>query len=224
MFCNKCGAEIEAGNLFCQKCGEKLSIMEENGQKVMEAGQQTDRLVAINDSQTKKCRRIGVVVVGIIVVIAIVLGIQLFGGRSEKSTIKRFVDGQMKGDGKELVSLFPQELINGICEEEGYLNTREMILVIEEQLQEQREQVDDTYGKGWKYSYEIVETEDYSIEDLRDMRQDYQEDYDIKLSIEAAKEVKIEITTSSKDGKNSSTSAVTIDIIKIGGSWYINGL
>ena len=226
MFCSKCGTEIEVGNKFCQKCGEKLPIIEENLQGTQEVNHQTYRPVSINNNPTsiKRPKWIGVIIVGVIVVLAIGFATNSIGGRNAKSVIKKLVEGSMEGNGKKLVDLFPQELIDGICEEEGYLNKKEMISVLDEQLQIQLEQVDDTYGKGWKYSYEIVETEDYSVDDLRELRQDYQEDYDVKLAIEEAKEVRIEITTSSKDGKNSSTSTMTVDIIKIEDSWYINGL
>ena len=221
MFCRKCGAQISEGVAFCPKCGE--SVVEENGKRTV-GGEQIHKPILEKDNQIKKHRITGIVTVIAIVVIVVVFGINIFGGRSAKKTVKKYVEGQMEGNGEELIDLFPKELIAGICEEEGYLNKQEMSEEVEDRLQEQLEQIDEEYGEGWKYSYEIIEAEDYSIEDLRDMRQDYQEEYDIRLDIEEAKEVKIEVTTSSKDGENSTTNTMHVELIKVGNSWYINGI
>lgn len=214
MFCSKCGAQVAEGDTFCQACGQRIDG----------TGRQIHTSIPIKDNQVKKHRIIGIAAVSIIVVIVLILGMILFGGRSEKDTVKKYVEGQLEGDGKKLINLFPEELIDGICQEEGYLNKKEMIAEVNEQLEKQLERVEDTYGNGWEYSYEVIETEDYPMEDLREMRQDYQEDYGVELEIEEAKEVKIEITTSSKDGENSTTNTIWVDIIKIGNSWYISGI
>lgn len=157
-------------------------------------------------------------------VVIIILGIVLFGGRSEKSTIKKYVKGQMEGEAKKIVKLIPKEMVEAACEEEGYLDKKELIAELEEKLQEQLEQIDEVYGEGWKYDYEIVETEDKSVEELREMRQEYQEDYDIKLDIKEAKEAEIEITVSSKNTEDATTNTIWVDLIKIGRSWYIGGM
>lgn len=174
----------------------------------------------------EKIRKIGknrVIGIAALVVI-IILGIALFGGRSEKSTIKKCVEGQMEGKAKKVVKLLPKEMVEAACEEGGYLDKKELIAELDEEIQKQLEQIEEVYGKGWKYDYEIVEKEDKSIEELREMRQEYQEDYNVKLDIKKAKEVEIEITVSSKDKEDSTTNTIWVDLIKVGRSWYIGGM
>lgn len=168
-----------------------------------------------------KKKKIAVAIVGIAVILAVVLLIKNVAGRSYKKTVKIYVKASLSGDAEELIDLMPEEMIDKTFEEEGFLNKEEMAEELEETLEEYLDNLDDYYGKGWKYSYEIVDETDYSISELRELRMDLKEDYDIRLDIEEAKEVEVELEVTSKDGETSNTTSMGIDVIKIGNKWYI---
>lgn len=176
---------------------------------------------ANSSGKGNKKKKIAVAIVGIAVILAAVLLIKNVAGRSYKKTVKIYVKASLSGDAEELIDLMPEEMIDKTFEEEGFLNKEEMAEELEETLEEYLDSLDDYYGKGWKYSYEIVDETDYSISELRELRMDLKEDYDIRLDIEEAKEVEVELEVTSKDGETSNTTSMGIDVIKIGNKWYI---
>lgn len=206
MYCGKCGAKNIDGAMYCARCGEKLS----NGKVVLEESFGTE--VSDND----KNRKVGIIVVAVALLACFVLVFSIFGGRSYKSTVKKYINAQFDGDVKTIVKLIPKKIMNDTLEETGY-KKGELIDEIEEEIQEQIDYLDEYLGDKWKVSYEIVETEDVKGEDFRDLREDYEE---MDLKISAAKEVEVEFTLKAHDTEMSDS--LYISLVKIGRSWYLD--
>lgn len=87
-----------------------------------------------------------------------------------------------------------------------------------ERLEDYLETVDDYYD-NWNYSQKIAEVEDFSTKELKSLREDYEDEFDVK--IKAAKTVTIDITITADDDTEVLNSFDVI-VIKIGNSWYVD--
>ena len=207
MFCGKCGAENANNAEFCKSCGAKLK-KETNEKKTLTLPDQDD-----------KNKRIGIIAVILLIIVVVLAGIFLFGGRSYKGTIKKYVNATFDADGEEILDLLPEKMIDYAMEEEGQdsEDLDEIIDDMNEELQDQLDSLDEYLGEGWKISYEITDDENIKGDDLEDIKEAY-EDADIKVS--AAKEAEVEITVKADETENSNT--LDIALIKVGRSWYLD--
>lgn len=207
MFCGKCGAENANNAEFCKSCGAKLK-KETNEKKTLTLPDQDD-----------KNKRIGIIAVILLIIVVVLAGIFLFGGRSYKGTIKKYVNATFDADGEEILDLLPEKMIDYAMEEEGQdsEDLDEIIDDMNEELQDQLDSLDEYLGEGWKISYEIIDDENIKGDDLEDIKEAY-EDADIKVS--AAKEAEVEITVKADETENSNT--LDIALIKVGRSWYLD--
>lgn len=203
MFCGKCGTKNEDNAEFCRNCGSKLK---------------NSTTITI-PTQDDKNRKIGMIAVAVAAVVIIILGIFLFGGRSYKSTVKKFVNAQFDGNAEAIFDLLPKKMLDYALEQDGY-DSNDLDKLIDdanEELQEQIDSLDSYLGEGWKVSYEILDDENVKGDDLEDIKDGY-EDADLKVS--AAKNVELEVTVTAGDTESSNTQ--DISLIKVGRSWYID--
>lgn len=179
--------------------------------------QVTKRDISVAVNTNDKNRKVGIIVVGVIAVIVIGLIIALFGGRSYKSTVNKFVNASMEADAKAIVSLIPDKVIDYIMDEEEYEDEDEMLDDLEEELRNQIDYIERYFGEDWKVSHEILSVEEVTGDDLDDLKDDY-EDMDIKVS--AAKTVEVQLTV--KAGETESSNSMDVSVIKVGRSWYLD--
>lgn len=210
MFCGKCGTQNPDEAEFCKGCGARLKSSSE-----------IYRTMAVNPSENVRYRKIGMVTVGILAVVILVIVFGLFGGRSYKSTINRYVKATYDGDAKAIVDLIPNKVVDYAMEEEGYDkdDLNEFIEEGEETLKDQMDSLDSYLGENWKLTHKIVDTVDISEDDLDDLKDDYQE-MDVKIS--AAKELEIELTI--QGAETEASNSITVNVIKVGRSWYLDVL
>lgn len=209
MFCGKCGTKNADNAKFCANCGAQLgNRVPVNTASVSMSGQ--------ND----KNRMIGMIAAGVIVVLVVIFAIFLFGGRSYKSTIKKYVDAQFDTDAEAIFDLMPDKMIDYMLDEEVYDSDDldDLIDEADEALQDFMDYLDSYIGEDWKVSYEIIDTEDIKGDDLDDI-QDAYEDAGVKVT--AAKKVELEITLSSDETISAS---LEIPLIKIGRTWYLDAV
>ena len=204
MFCGKCGVKNADDATFCTGCGAKLNEVQ--------ASFKTTTIVA---SSNDKNRKVGIIAVAVIAIVVIGIIIALFGGRSYKATVEKFVDAQFDADAEAIFELIPKEMIDYILEEEGYNDDEfdEFIKEGNEALQNQLDYIE----RDWDVTYTILNTEDVTGDDLDDLKDDY-EDIDIKVS--AAKVVEIELTV--KAGETETSNSLDVSVIKVGRSWYLD--
>ena len=206
MFCGKCGTKNADDATFCTGCGAKL-----NGMQV------TKRDISVAVNTNDKNRKVGIIVVGVIAVIVIGLIIALFGGRSYKSTVNKFVNASMEADAKAIVSLIPDKVIDYIMDEEEYEDEDEMLDDLEEELRNQIDYIERYFGEDWKVSHEILSVEEVTGDDLDDLKDDYE---DMAIKVSAAKTVEVQLTV--KAGETESSNSMDVSVIKVGRSWYLD--
>lgn len=202
MFCGKCGTPIDDGAVCCGNCGTPVSTPADGG-IVAPKGK-----FAINFRDPK--------VIGVIAVAALVLVFFLFSGRSYKATVNDFMEGVFDANGSQLIKCIPDELIDQAMDDSG-MNKKEMASYLAEQLGGTLNYLD-YYFDHWTVSHKITGTEKYDAGELADIKDDYRDDYDLK--VKDAMIVIVEMTVKAQGIEE--TTEIEIGVIKIGGSWYID--
>ena len=208
MFCGKCGEKNIDDATFCAGCGAKLN----GGQSA-----KSDTFVEVNPSD--KNRKVGIIAVVTVAVIVIGIIVALFGGRSYKATVKKFVNAQFDADAEAILELIPKKMVEYALEEEGYDDDEldEFIEEGNEELQDQLDYFEEYLGEDWNVSYEILSVEAVKGDALDDLKDGYGR-IDIKVS--AVKTLKIEFTI--KAGETESSNSLDVSVIKVGRSWYLD--
>ena len=231
MFCTKCGAQNPSGSRFCGKCGAPLGSSD-NGygapQQPAAAGNtygapyqsaaggytaapRPARPAAPSGSGKGK-------LIAIVAAALVVLGLLgcwifgVFGGGSYEDVVDDFIEAIFDGDAKGVVDCLPDQVMDYLAEEEG-VSKRELT----EELQDALDEIFEYMPSGLKVSHKIVYTEDVYGEDLRDLKEEYEE---IGIRVTAAKCVEVEMIASYM-GMSESTE-VELYVVEIGGSWYID--
>ncbi len=218
MFCKYCGEQNPDNAVFCKKCGAKLN----EGQPKETAAGNGGGFVSNNPNPPKKSFKIrpSVIAITAVVLVVIIAATQLFGGRSYKKTIDLFITSVMDGDGAGLVKTLPDELVEYGMEQDGLTSRQELEQEMEDLLGDPETSLDSMYGDDWSYEYEIVDTENYTSDELESLKEEYQTEIkDIK--IKDAKKVTVKLTLKVKDEDDQSTD-VDFSVIKIGKTWYID--
>lgn len=208
-FCGQCGARIPPDDRFCPECGAPTHASSAIG---INPGPDH----AIHGSE-KKNRTVGLVAVGVAVVVLAVLAFALFGGRGYKSTVGKFVKASFEGDGEAIVNLMPDEVVEFACEEDD-MTRKEAIKELTKSLEKQLDDYD-RYFDEWSYSYKITDVEDFTSKELKSLKEDYKDEFDV--NVKAAKTVTVEIAIKA-DKETEGSDSRDIKVIKIGNSWYLD--
>lgn len=209
MFCGKCGAKNEDHVAFCANCGAKL-----NG------ASSTSTVTLSTPSQNHQNRRVGIIAVAVVAVAVVLLGVFLFGGRSYKSTVEKYIDYQFSANAEGMVSLIPSQMIEYILEQDGYdaQDLSKLIDELENELQSYGVDALDSYlGEGWEMSYEILNASGVTGDDLDNIKGTY-ENAGIKVS--AAKNVEVDMEV--KGPITNVDYTMNIYLVKVGRSWYLD--
>jgi len=135
-----------------------------------------------------------------------------FGGRGYKDTVDQFLAASLNADAREMIALMPKEYISYGIKTGVIGSKRELIADTKEAALASKRDRDSTYGKGWKYDYEITDTYRYNADEL-DMYKYYN---DYIESARAAMEVDVILTI-----EDSETLYMTLLLLKIGSKWYV---
>ncbi len=172
--------------------------------------------------QARHYRRIGIMAVSAAALVVIAgitaLCIFLFGGTSYQKAIDNMMKATLDADAKAAYAMFPKAYQQKLLKEEGYANEREAIEDIANELENTKTGLDNLLGKGWQYSYKILSVENRSSRELRELKEEYLDDYDIQ--IDGAMEAEVEFAIRCEQGNQSST--LDVPLMKIGRSWYID--
>ena len=128
--------------------------------------------------------------------------------------LKLPTDGEDK-DIDAIFSVIPDEIFEKYEEEYG-IDIKQLTGLLSSSLEEQMF----AEFEGMTLSYEIENVEDCSsvqVEEIIDANKSY---YDIDLDITAAKNLDVTLTATSND--DTETNSVTLTVIEIDGSWYID--
>lgn len=212
MFCTNCGKENENDAVYCVECGHLMN------KTAVKKGN-----IKIPDVKIKNKKS----VIAIAAVIMLVLvGSFIFGGRSYKKTIDLFVKYTISEADVKMVfdKLVPSKVIDYALKDAGKSRSdyRRDIKEANEDLQNNIKQVEKQYDVKWKnckVSYEIVDVETLKGDDLADIKELYKEDIGLKVS--GAKQVELEVTIRIDDDTEV-TNSQDIDLVKVGRSWYLD--
>lgn len=239
--CPNCGAQIEnAPNVNPeqpqaqepQQSQEQAAAAPQSAQSPLNAATNTVNSMLSTDAGKKKL--IGIAAVALVAVIAIIiLIVVLVSGGGYKSTIKKYMAAWPTMDEeksvKSLWKLYPKEVREAMIEEyEDYYDIDgedEFYEEIADGMDNIMDYLDDEYDDGWKLSYKIKKVKDLNDRKVEDLQERYDDsDYDLDIKIKAAKKVDLEVTIQSKNGKDKDKEDMTLYLIQVGGSWYIDML
>ena len=197
MFCGKCGSQNADDAKVCVNCGAKLKNKKEF--------KKTYDLVG---DKSKVLKIAGICVVVILIFL-------LFGGRSYKSVVNKYIDAIFDNDAKTIVDLAPSKLTKYLKEEDEY---DEMI----ESANQELRIINNLYllyfdDGNYKVSHKITYKEDIKGNSLNYIKDNYKE---IGINVKAAKDIEVETTLKLKDKETTDTYYFTV--IKVGGSWYLD--
>ena len=172
--------------------------------------------------QARHYRRIGIMAVSAAALVVIAgitaLCIFLFGGTSYQKAIDNMMKATLDADAKAAYAMLPKAYQQKMLKERGYANEREAIEDIANELENTKTGLDNLLGRGWQYSYKILSVENRSSRELRELKEEYLDDYDIQ--IDGAMEAEVEFAIRCEQGNQSST--LDVPLMKIGRSWYID--
>lgn len=206
MFCRNCGAQNQDGAAFCHSCGASLSDEAQPGGGSKVLAQKKPNLTLI-----------GIAAVAVVAVILVIFAItRLFGGNSPEKAATKFVNSVFKGDGKAIVSMLPDEVVETIVENRD-MTKKEMISDLNDSLESSIKSMDRRYDK-WSVTCKVLDSEDLSNRELDNLIERYKDRYDVKVT--DAKKVSVKATLKADDTTDSST--IDIITIKVKGSWYLD--
>lgn len=212
MFCKQCGAENADNAVFCKGCGAALTNADEQTAAPGQEPVQTD----------EKPRRRGqtLILIGAAAVVLVILLCILFGGKGYKTPVNKMLSGLNNADAKKVVSVLHKDILQEMMDQfdmdkddfEEYLDD------LNDNLQDMLDDLEDEYGDKIKISAKILDAEDLSKKDLKQLKEDYDVDYDLK--VKDAKDLRIKLTI--KGSEDSESEKVNLRVVKIGGSWYMD--
>lgn len=233
MNCKTCGKELQENEKLCSACGapspaaqahdaasvkqtaaSAASSLKALGLALFTAARSSAPVRRFMALPAKQKRIAGGAAAGVLALA--VLCVCLLGGRSYKKTVDTFINkGIVHPSGKAIVSLVPDKLF----EEAGYdkEDIQDLVDQLDNGFKSQKKSLDKALGKNWKVSYTIVDDEQWDDDKLEDIQDDYEDDYDIKVT--DARTVKVKLRF--KGDENVSTT-MSVPVVKVGGSWYID--
>lgn len=213
MFCTHCGKENESDAVYCIECGHEVN--EASSKKIN---------LKIPDIKIKNKKA---VTVAAAVIVLVLMGSFILGGRSYKKTINLLVKYSTP-EKMDLVRIYDELVPSKVIDyavKEGEISRSKLkkeIKEMEEDAKRSYEQIGKQYDvemKNIKVSYEIVDSEPLKGDDLADIKDLYKNDIGLKVS--AAKQIEVEITARI-DEDTEFTNSMDIDLVKVGKSWYID--
>ena len=144
-------------------------------------------------------------------------------GRGSDEVIDTYIDSTLKGaDAEAYVGLIPDELFSYMSND-GETAKSDFTAEMQEEFDEQTKTFDEN-ADSWEVSYDILEEESASEEDLADFIAECEEKFGMNVTEkkDVTVEVEIEITI---DGESQSDKTETVvTLIKEGDDWYLWGV
>lgn len=171
----------------------------------------------LREAAPNRNRTVGIAITAVAAVVILAVAVYLFIGWNYKGTVDKYIKASMEGNGSNIISLLPDEVLEKVYEESD-MTRREFLEYADDALESTLDMLNSRLG-NWSYSYTITEEEDYSKSDLKALKLDYEDEFDIK--VEAAKRVTVKLTVKGDEDTETSNSMV-IYLVKIGNLWYLD--
>ena len=220
MFCASCGTKVGQDFHFCPQCGKPAGQGNKQPGVPQAAPPQTP---AAPKKRGKKI--VGIVASILAVAVILVAAVTFFGGRSYESVVKQYISATLEGDYGKIWNLVPKEMREKVLDYLEILGMDDISGIedlIGDGMAEALEQATEGLGENLKFRYEIVDEDNFSKAELKEVKQMLRLMGIRDIEIDEGKSLEVELTII---GKNGATEEETIylDVLKIGRSWYLGG-
>ena len=210
-FCNNCGCELEDDAMFCPNCGAQDAPVE----PVAEEQAPVETAAAAPDKKSLMT----LIIAGAALVVAVILLIVAFSSTPKKALNN--LEKVMNGNARKISSLAPSAYWTYLKEEED-VTKADVKDEFKDSYEDQKEYLEEAYGKNAKYSLKIADKDKLSKKKLEALAESIEDNYDIdEKKVKAAYELEVEMTI--KGSEDDYETETTMYAVKIGGKWYIVG-
>ena len=213
MFCGNCGSQNPDGAVICTVCGAPLTP------------EKPAKKAGFDLKSMDRNKLIGLGVIAAVVLVALILVLVLvFSGRGAESTLKDYAKGVLTLDAKKVVKCIPDADIEDYAEEEDISKSEAKQEIIDD-LQDILDNFEDVYDEVdpeeiGRISVEIRDKDKWTSKEVRDYNAEYEDDHNVKINIKEGMTVEVKFTVKC-DGEEYKYKITGVDMIKIGGSWYL---
>lgn len=243
-FCTTCGAQLDDNATFCTSCGATQGEQPKQDSAAASAADSVKNTIndikdkvdvgAIKDSLTmdnikslktepNKNTIIALSCIGAVALIVIIIILcAVFSGGYKKPIDKMFKAFE-DGDGKALMSIYPDVLIESDDFEDNikdadYDSVKEYF---EEQAEKFTDQLEEEYGKDLKISYKIEDKDELSNKKLKDIKDSLKAQGAKNVKVTKGYELDLEIKIKGDDDDDEDD--LEIIVAKVNGQWCIPG-
>ena len=156
-------------------------------------------------------------VVALILIFNIIGGIAGHGKQSPKAVVKAYVNAVEKQSGKKLYKLIDKKVLKYTKDEED-MDKDEMIDKLDQILEWSGESLENQVGKVKSIKVKFKKVKKLKGSKLEDKQEDYEDEYDIKVSQVARVEGTVKVKGKDDDIEND----FTMYVYKRGGKWYLD--
>ena len=156
-------------------------------------------------------------VVALILIFNIIGGIASHGKQSPKAVIKAYVNAVEKQSGKQMYKLIDKKIIKYI-KDENDIDKEDMIEQLDDVMEYSGEALENQVGKVKSIKVKFKKVKKLKGSKLEDKKEDYEDDYDIKVSQVARVEATIKVKGKDDDAEED----ITMYVYKRAGKWYLD--
>ena len=155
--------------------------------------------------------------IALILIFNIIGGIAGHGKQSPKAVVKAYVNAVEKQSGKKLYKLIDKKVLKYTKDEED-MDKDEMIDKLDQILEWSGESLENQVGKVKSIKVKFKKVKKLKGSKLEDKQEDYEDEYDIKVSQVARVEGTVKVKGKDDDIEND----FTMYVYKRGGKWYLD--
>ena len=156
-------------------------------------------------------------VVALILIFNIIGGIASHGKQSPKAVVKAYVNAVEKQSGKKMYKLIDKKIIKYI-KDENDIDKEDMIEQLDDVMEYSGEALENQVGKVKSIKVKFKKVKKLKGSKLEDKKEDYEDDYDIKVSQVARVEATIKVKGKDDDAEED----ITMYVYKRAGKWYLD--
>ena len=156
-------------------------------------------------------------VVALILIFNIIGGIASHGKQSPKAVIKAYVNAVEKQSGNKMYKLIDKKIIKYI-KDENDIDKEDMIEQLDDVMEYSGEALENQVGKVKSIKVKFKKVKKLKGSKLEDKKEDYEDDYDIKVSQVARVEATIKVKGKDDDAEED----ITMYVYKRAGKWYLD--
>ena len=223
-YCKNCGTQLRDDAKFCIKCGQAMGTKSDRVQPP---------LIIVEPGGKPKGKKSWIgIVIGVLAVVLVLLFIfnptmRMKGYEKPIYYYTGFVEsGDIKSIAKALpvkqIVKFAKDNTDELLKKSGFSlsnldfrDYKDALNSLDDLIGDYKDEMEDEYGDNLKVEYEIRKAE--KIKDLDDIQDKY-DNLDIKIKDAYELTIKMKI----KGDKDSDSDKVTLNVVKIGGKWYLD--